>query len=65
MNDTDGRCSRRETCDQSSQLSQFLSVSSFLEMLEYFFFLDAKKPIFIFLLHYFLQIYILLSTNGI
>lgn len=35
-------------------------------MLEYFFFfLDAKKPIFIFVPHCFMQIYISLSTDRI
>lgn len=52
------------TCDQSSHrlILRFLSVHYFLEMLEYFF-LDAKKPMFIFVLHCFMQIYISLSTN--
>lgn len=62
VNESDGRCSSCLTCDQSSHclISQFLSVHYFLEMLEYFF-LDAKKLMFIFVLHCFTQIYISLS----
>lgn len=64
LNESDGRGFSCVTCDQSSQISQFLSVHSFLEMLEYFF-LDAKKPMFIFVLHCFMQIYISLSARKI